>query len=522
MYRSYATSTGLSLGNEENTYDILLTDSTNTVEVPAKSSKTVYYQFSNTNKGTVKYHLGYTSDNVIAKVWWDTEDPISGTIEYGEYKFIKLKLINDTTSNDTITIKPVLGFKDGGDVIPDSNTTLVTGTINETNTMNIKPETALNSLGLAKASVKEISFVKDNIVPIGALGSSTVSEDDSVMLWYTASDSNGLYKVYIGSDNGITSFPVNSSSLFYEFSNLKLIYLDNIDTSNVVDMSRMFQYCGNLEKANLNNFDTSNTTTIRSLFAYCYKIANIDFSSFDTKNMSDIAGLVQRCFELTSIDLSNFDTSKVTDIRLLFCECPKLTSIDLSNFDTSNVTNMSSVFRGCTNLENVNLNNFDTSKVTIMSNMFRDCQKLVSLNLNSFDTQNVVDMNRMFYNCSSLISLNLSNFDTSLVTNMAEMFSYCELMENIDFGDNFSLISLVEDVEEESDDVQYGILNMFYKCNKMTDDTINGILKIFSTAGNGIRTKTLKNASISYSQATTATTLSNYQMFINAGWTTGY
>ena len=43
LYGSYATSTGVSLGNDENTYDILLNDSTDTVTVPAKSSKTIYY-----------------------------------------------------------------------------------------------------------------------------------------------------------------------------------------------------------------------------------------------------------------------------------------------------------------------------------------------------------------------------------------------------------------------------------------------------------------------------------------------
>ena len=43
LYNSYATSTGVSLGNDENTYDILLNDSTDTVTVPAKSSKTIYY-----------------------------------------------------------------------------------------------------------------------------------------------------------------------------------------------------------------------------------------------------------------------------------------------------------------------------------------------------------------------------------------------------------------------------------------------------------------------------------------------
>ena len=209
LYNSYATSTGLSLGNDENTYDILLTDSNNTVEVPAKSSKTVYYEFSNTNKGTIKYHIGYTSNSVIAKVWWDSEDPISDTIEYGEYKFIKLKLINESNNDDTITIKPVLGFKDGGDLIVPNDVTLVTQSVNQVNTMSIVPSTALTTLGIAKTAVEEISFVKDNIVPSDALGSTNMNNDGSIKMWYNASNTEGMYKIYIGSDNGITTFPSN-------------------------------------------------------------------------------------------------------------------------------------------------------------------------------------------------------------------------------------------------------------------------------------------------------------------------
>jgi len=192
---------GVTLGNDENTYDILLNDSTDTVSVPAKSSKTVYYQFSNTNKGTVKYHIGYTSNNVIAKVWWDTEDPIFGTIEYGKYKYIKLKLINDSTSDDTITIKPVLGYVNGGDVIPDSSTLLVTDTIKETNTFS---GSITANLGISSATIEEIYFNNDNIVPGNALGSAKVTSDGSIMKCYTDIDEDELYEVYVGSDNGIT------------------------------------------------------------------------------------------------------------------------------------------------------------------------------------------------------------------------------------------------------------------------------------------------------------------------------
>ena len=427
IYNSYATSTGLSLGNDENTYDILLTDSTNTVTVPAKSSKTVYYQFNNTNKGTIKYHIGYTSNNVIAKVWWDTEDPISGTIEYGEYKFIKLKLINDTTSDDTITIKPVLGFKDGGDVIPDSNTTLVTGTIKQTNTWD-------KTVPVDKSKVKEIHFVNDNIVPDGVLGSGNGNADGSIKTWYTVSDTDELYNVYIGSDNGITSFPSDSSSLFKLFTKMSSVNLNNIDTSNVTDMSNMFSNCSNLTTLDLSDFNTSSITSMSYMFSNCSNLTTLDLSNFDTSNVTDMSYMFSNCSNLTTLDLSNFNTSSVTSMEHMFYSCDRLTNLNLSGFNTSKVTTMENMFEDCYDLTTLDLSCFDTSNVNTMKGMFSKCQNLTTLDLSNFNTSNVTNMAVMFHYCSKLTVVDLSNFDTSNVENMRLMFSKCGSLTTLDLS----------------------------------------------------------------------------------------
>lgn len=52
LYNTFATSSTTT--NNDNTYDITLTG-TSTVNIPKKSSKIVYYQICNTNKGKVKY-----------------------------------------------------------------------------------------------------------------------------------------------------------------------------------------------------------------------------------------------------------------------------------------------------------------------------------------------------------------------------------------------------------------------------------------------------------------------------------
>lgn len=97
------------------------------------------------------------------------------------------------------------------------------------------------------------------------------------------------------------------------------------------------------------------------------------------------------------------------------------------------------------------------------------------------DTSNVIDMEGMFFFCLSL--KNIPIFNTSKVKTMNQMFDYC-----------FSL----------------------------TDDSLNNILKMCSNAVLYEDDKTLASIGLSEEQCTRCQSLSNYQEFINAGWTTGY
>ena len=125
LYNTFAISSYVS--DNSDTYTINLTEDNNTITIPSKSSKTVIYQIKNTNKGKVKYAVGYnTSSNIEVKVYEDSIDKESDYIDYGEYKFVKLKLINNTTTTDTVSLSTVLGYENGGNLIVPSNTTLVT------------------------------------------------------------------------------------------------------------------------------------------------------------------------------------------------------------------------------------------------------------------------------------------------------------------------------------------------------------------------------------------------------------
>ena len=114
-------------------YNVTITDGT-TVTVPAGSTKTVYYKLTNTNKGTVKYGVGYSGTNITVKYYTDTIDPVTGTVDYGKSKYIKLSVENTGTTSSTATLSTILGYEKSGDLIVPSGVTLIsegyTGPIN--------------------------------------------------------------------------------------------------------------------------------------------------------------------------------------------------------------------------------------------------------------------------------------------------------------------------------------------------------------------------------------------------------
>ena len=105
-------------------YNVTVSGGT-TVNVPANSGKTVYYKLTNTNNGTVKYGVGYSGSNITVKYYHDTLDPVTGTVDYGKTKFIKLYVENTGTTATTVTLSTILGYENGGDLIVPSEYTLV-------------------------------------------------------------------------------------------------------------------------------------------------------------------------------------------------------------------------------------------------------------------------------------------------------------------------------------------------------------------------------------------------------------
>ena len=169
--------------------------------------------------------------------------------------------------------------------------------------------------------------------------------------------------------------------------------------------------------------------------------------------------------------------------------------------DTSNVTGMYGMFAYCRSLTSIPL--LDTSGVTYMYGMFNSCSNLTSIPL--LNTSNVTNMGSMFDNCSNLTSIPL--LDTSNVTGMGSMFAYCKSLTSIPLLNTSNVTDM------------YG---MFNSCSSLNNESLNNILAMCANAVKITSNKTLKYIGLTEEQANICKTLSNYQDFVNAGWTTGY
>ena len=216
----------------------------------------------------------------------------------------------------------------------------------------------------------------------------------------------------------------------------------------------------------------------------------------NTGELTDMNSLFQSCVNLVTIP--QLDTSSAVNMQSMFMGCTNLATIPL--LDTSKVTNMSYMFHGCTNLATIPL--LDTSKVTNINSMFENCEHLMTVpNLN---TSSATNMYALFSGCASLASIPL--LDASNVTDVAYMFAACT-----------NLVTIPQLDTSEVTNMMY----MFMECTNLSDDSLNNVLAMCANATLYTGTKTLKYMGISEEQATKCTTLSNYEMFTSAGWTTG-
>jgi len=233
-----------------------------------------------------------------------------------------------------------------------------------------------------------------------------------------------------------------------------------------------------------------------------------DIDVSEITNMNNMFGGI---VSFKTLDLSKWDTSNVTDMSYMFHQAYYLASVDMSNIDTSNVTNMSNMFRECSVLENININNINTINVENFYGMFYKCKKLanVSLIVANLDTSNATNLGSMFINCTSLTAIDLSSWNTSKNKELSYMFSGCSNLVDVNVDNLSATVTTYDNTP---------IQNIFNGCTSLSNNSLNSILKmctnITATAG-----KTLANIGLTQAQAETCQTLSNWNAFVAAGWT---
>lgn len=343
------------------------------------------------------------------------------------------------------------------------------------------------------------------------------------------------YNVKISVDSSITSFKFIDRLTTIDFSDIDMSNITNmassfegipsdfeiigLDTSNVTNMYRMFYGCSNL--TSIPALDMSKVSTAHYMFYGCSKLKEIP--ELDTSLVSSFSNMFSGCKTITKIPLLN--TSNSTNFNNAFRYCINLTTIP--DIDLSSASDIGYMFYECNNLEKIP--KFDTARLSVVEFAFYGCETITEIpplnteNVTSFrdtfsrctsitsipelNTSNATSMYDTFQNCSSLTAI--PQLDTSKVTTMYYMFAYCSSLITVPQLDTSSVTGT-------------GMKNMFTGCTSLSDESLNNILAMCTNAVKITSNKTLKYIGLTSDQATRCQGLSNYQAFLDAGWTTGY
>lgn len=245
--------------------------------------------------------------------------------------------------------------------------------------------------------------------------------------------------------------------------------------------------------------------------------------------LTDVASAIKtKKGSQTAIQASNFDTEIINlpsgevDINwgiIGYSASPQAVhniydySKDIyDNWDANNPVK----FTGNTNLQVMPF--VDTSKMTSMQDMFSGCTNLTDVP--NLDTSSSTTFRAMFNNCTNLKTIDISGYDTSqweigVKGSLKETFKNCTSLESVNFGD-FTTTTF--------NPYTNNIYNMFYNCPNLNDTTLNDALRVAIIAGQYMQQSEKKLSYLGFSSSLSTQwnkfpTLSNWQDFLDAGWT---
>lgn len=180
-------------------------------------------------------------------------------------------------------------------------------------------------------------------------------------------------------------------------------------------------------------------------------------------------------------------------------------NVNVSSEPTFIITNCEQLFSNNRRIENIN-SILPNCKPTNCNQMFNRSTLLTEIPM--FDTSACNDCSNMFDECSNLRSIPQINLGSA--TSVFAMFNNCA--------------NLVDVPELDFKSVNGSNMNsLFYNCSSLSDESLNNIMiSVIKAPIYVTNRKTLSYIGLSSSQATRCQSLSNYQAFLNAGWSTGY
>ena len=538
--------------------DPLVEKISSTINAPAKTSTVKfkvtdkYFDSSSLTKDNIQVLVNGTVNTSVGKTLTSTnltetrvENGKTSTVQYGiEYT---LNITNFAADANQVKVRVPAGLiKDkavDGKQNGNKQTDIMIYNVLRKQDDKGDDDTApfLGNATVPRKDIDNVTFVSSTAGKNSTKWDVSAQGDSSILAWYTK-NSNGTFKVYVGSDyeifgNTDSSYLFRSVGLSENCTSTETITNINLlNVSNVTNMYRMFELTGTnaMTKLDLgNNFNTSNVTSMFGMFSGTGQKAMTTLNLGSNFNTSRVTNMIYMFNwtgrgKMTSLNLgTNFDTSNVINMSYMFngCGYATMTTLNLgSQFNTSKVTNMASMFKSCgyNSLTSLDLGSlFDTSKVTNMLSMFEGTgyTAMTSLNLGTnFDTSKVTNMSNMFKatGYTKMASLDLkTKFNTSKVTNMSGMFASTghELMTTLDLGANFDT-SAVTDMSSMFEATGYKKMTTLKLREKFNTSKVTNMSNMFKETGFTAMTS-LDLGNIFYTTSVTNTS----GMFNNTGST---